>query len=358
MSGPIRSAVKRVRAGGRKSSRPNTKPINLALQGGGAHGAYTWGVLDRLLEDGRLSIEGISGTSAGAMNAVVLADGYARGGVDGARERLAEFWKGVSRESGIPGAPHAIIDTIFGFWKLPGMDRFGMMNAFSQVASPYTFNPLNINPLREVLERLVDFDQVHGCKDIKLFISATNVRTGKIKLFRGADVTADAVMASACLPLIFQAVEIDGEAYWDGGYMGNPALYPFFTETACHDILLVQINPIYRDEVPTTSRDIAERINEITFNASMLREFRAIDFVNRLLDERRLDAKQYSRNRMHRIDADSALKKFGASTKLDTSWRFFQQLHDIGRDSASEWLDENFDAIGKEATLDLRGAFS
>ena len=165
-------------------------------------------------------------------------------------------------------------------------------------------------------------------------------------------------MASACLPLIFQAVEIDGEAYWDGGYMGNPALYPFFTETACHDILLVQINPIYRDEVPTTSRDIAERINEITFNASMLREFRAIDFVNRLLDERRLDAKQYSRNRMHRIDADSALKKFGASTKLDTSWRFFQQLHDIGRDSASEWLDENFDAIGKEATLDLRGAFS
>jgi NTE family protein len=358
MTGPITSAVKRVRAKSRKSSKPNTKPINLALQGGGAHGAYTWGVLDRLLEDGRLTIEGISGTSAGAMNAVVLADGYARGGPDAARERLAEFWKGVSRESGIPGAPHAIIDSIFGFWKLPGVDRFGMMNAFSQVASPYTFNPLNINPLRDVLERLVDFDQVHNCKDIKLFISATNVRSGKIKLFRGRDVTADAVMASACLPLIFQAVEIDGEAYWDGGYMGNPALYPFFAETACNDILLVQINPIHREDLPTTSRDIAERINEITFNASLLREFRAIDFVNRLLDERRLDAKRYSRNRMHRIDADEALKPLGSSTKLDTSWRFFQQLHDIGRDSADKWLEQNYDAIGKQGTLDLREAFA
>jgi NTE family protein len=374
MAKAIKAAVDRVRGATRKASksdatrdtqtgsgsnaRSNTKPINLALQGGGAHGAYTWGVLDRLLEDGRLTIEGISGTSAGAMNAVVLADGWARGKADGARERLAEFWKAISRESGIPGASHAVIDSIFGFWKLPGMDRFGMMNAFSQVSSPYTFNPLNINPLRDTLERLVDFEQVHACTDLKLFISATNVRTGKIKLFRGTDVTADAIMASACLPLVFQAVEIDGEAYWDGGYMGNPALYPFFTETSCQDIMLVQINPIFRDEIPTTSNDIAERINEITFNASMLREFRAIDFVNRLLDERRLDQEQYSRNRMHRIDADEALKKFGSSTKMDTSWRFFQQLHDIGRESADEWLEAHFDAIGSHSTLDLREAFS
>lgn len=338
-------------------ARSDIKKINLALQGGGAHGAYTWGVLDRLLEDERIAIEGISGTSAGAMNAVVMIDGWVRGGREGARERLHKFWRGVSREGGLSGPPQSVFDAMMSFWHVPQFSGTGMMNIWSHFTSPYDINPLNINPLRDLLERLVDFDSVHACQDMKLFISATNVRTGKIRVFRENEVNADAIMASACLPLLFQAVEVDGEAYWDGGYMGNPALFPFFTETHCQDILLVQINPIVRDEVPVNAHDIMERISEITFNASLLREFRAIDFVNRLIDDKRLKGTKYQTTRMHRIDADSALKDYSASTKLDTRWTFFEKLHEIGRDSADVWIEENFDHVGTRATLDLREAF-
>jgi NTE family protein len=220
---------------------PGRKAINLALQGGGAHGAFTWGVLDRLIEDGRLDFEAISGTSAGAMNAVVLADGFARDGAAGARDRLEAFWKGVSRE-GMGGPAEKILAPILAFWHVPNLPMFD----FSRYASPYSLNPLNVNPLRDLLDELVDFKRVRANGGPKLFISATNVRNGKIKVFSGKEVTAEAVMASACLPHLFKAVEIDGEAYWDGGYSGNPALFPFFTETKAEDILLVQINPAAR----------------------------------------------------------------------------------------------------------------
>ena len=341
-----------------------TRTINLALQGGGAHGAFTWGVLDELLHEGRLDFEAISGTSAGAMNAVVLADGLMRDGAEGARRRLGAFWRRVSREGVGAGATNEIFQNILGFWNLPALPSFpsfppfGYPERLAQMVSPYRINPLNINPLRDLLERLVDFDLVRANTALKLFISATNVRDGKIRVFTGDDITADAVMASACLPYLFHAVEIEGEAYWDGGYMGNPALFPFFTETQCEDILLVQVNPVRSEAVPKTAKEIMERVSEITFNSSLLREFRAIDFVNRLLEENRLDPKRYRRNRVHRIDATEALARYTASSKLNTSWHFFQELHAAGRKAARDWLDAHFEDIGVRSTLDLRAEFS
>ena len=332
------------------------KPINLALQGGGAHGAFTWGVIDRLLEDGRLDFDAVSGTSAGAMNAVVMIDGFERGGFEGARERLDQFWQRVSLGGGRVDPGYAVLHEIIGFWR-SSMQPFGYFPRLAAMASPYRFNPLNINPLRELLESLVDFDRVRHCKAARLFISATNVRTGKIKVFSGADVTADAVMASACLPNLFQAVEIDGEAYWDGGYMGNPALFPFFEDKQSDDTLLVQINPVRREKVPRTGTEIAERVSEITFNASLLRELRAIDFVNRLLAENRLDTARYRPNRLHRIEATAALEEHGASTKLDTSWSFFRELRDAGRKAASAFLRAHYDDVGVRSSFDLRAEF-
>ena len=332
------------------------KPINLALQGGGAHGAFTWGVIDKLLEDGRLTFDAISGTSAGAMNAVVMIDGFERGGPDGAREQLQEFWMRVSRGAGKVEPGNEVLDEIIGFWR-SSFQSFSYFPRLAAVASPYRFNPLNINPLRDLLESLVDFDRVQNCKAARLFISATNVRTGKIKVFTGKEVTADAVMASACLPNVFRAVEIGDEAYWDGGYMGNPALFTFFDDKGSDDILLVQVNPIRREEVPRTGEEIIERVSEITFNASLLRELRAIDFVNRLLAERRLDPSRYRPNRMHRIEASKALKNHGAATKVDTSWRFFQELRDAGREAAATFLRQHYADVGVRATLDLRAEF-
>jgi len=331
------------------------KPVNLALQGGGAHGAFTWGVLDRLLEDGRIAFDAISGTSAGAMNAVLVADGFERGGRDGARERLHEFWLRVSRGGRMdPGLE--VLEEIMGFWR-SSLQPFAFFPRFATLTSPYRFNPLNINPLRDLLESLVDFDRVRGCKEMRLFISATNVRTGKIRVFSGKEVTADAVMASACLPNLFKAVEIDGEDYWDGGYMGNPALFPFFEDKRTDDMLLIQINPVRRDHVPRTGAEIAERVSEITFNASLLRELRAIDFVNRLLAEHRLDASRYRPNRVHRIDASKALEKHSAATKMDTSWRFFQELHAAGREAAGDFLQDHYKDVGIRSTFDLREEF-
>jgi NTE family protein len=332
-----------------------SKPINLALQGGGAHGAFTWGVLDALLADGRLTFDAISGTSAGAMNAVVMADGLSRGGAETARQHLHDFWQGVSRENGGASGAGNVINRMMTFWDMPS--PFAYLQHLTNIVSPYGLNPLNINPLKTTLESLVDFKTVMACTSPRLFISATNVRDGKIKVFTGKEVTADAVMASACLPYLFQAVEIDGEAYWDGGFMGNPALFPFFSDEGSDDILLVQVNPVRREQVPHTATEIVERVSEITFNSSLLREFRAIDFVNRLMDENRLDPKKYRRNRLHRIDATKGLKDYTASTRLDTSWTFFQELHAAGVKAAKAWLAKNYDAIGKHATLDLRAEF-
>ncbi len=333
------------------------KPVNLALQGGGSHGAFTWGVLDRLLEDDRLEIEAISGTSAGAMNAVVMADGLMRDGADGAREGLARFWKAVSdaaRGSPIQRSP---IDVFMGNWSLDNSPTFLFFDTFSRFASPYETNPLNLNPLRDLVEEVVDFDLVRNCDRMKVFVSATNVETGRVKVFDRHQLTSDMVMASACLPLMFQAVEIDGVPYWDGGFMGNPVLFPFFNSCVSDDIVIVQINPITRPDVPKSAREILNRMNEISFNSSLLREFRAIDFVDRLLEDGKLDPERYKHVLVHRIEAEDEIKPLGASSKLNAEWAFLRQLFDIGRRTADDWLEQNFGDLGSRSTLNIRAMF-
>jgi NTE family protein len=329
------------------------KRVNVALQGGGSHGAYSWGVLDALLEDERLEIGAISGASAGAMNAVVFAEGFATDGRAGARRKLHEFWLSVSQEQVLSPAQRKWFDAYFGGFSFSASPAFQWFDAFTNYASPYDFNPFNINPLRDHLAKMVDFDLLRRSDDLKLFIAATNVHTGKGEIFRRNILTVDHVMASACLPRLFQAVEIGGVPYWDGGYAGNPPLWPLFYETDCNDAIIVQINPIERDATPRTPRDIVDRVNEISFNSGLLAELRAVNFVTRLLDQGALDPKRYKRVNLHRIGGDGKLESFGAATKIDTSWTFLQTLRELGRESAKHWLSHNFAAIGQRSTLDL-----
>lgn len=339
------------------ASEPKEKPasgggrktVNLALQGGGSHGAFTWGVLDALLEDGRLDFEGISGTSAGAMNAVVLAHGLARARASGlseaaarqaTREALARFWDGVGLMGNfITGVP------------MPGVQA--MMGMVAQWLSPYQSNPLGINPLRKLLEREVDFELLARQRRLKVFVAATNVRTGQGEIFSGKQLVADAVLASACLPALYQAVKIGDEHYWDGGYSGNPAIYPLIYHTQSADMLLVQINPIATDYVPGGSaQDIAERVNEITFNAPLLAELRAIRFVTRLLQEGRLDPARYKNVLMHRVDGGAALAAFGAASKTRADSAFVRRLFELGRQAGHDWLAAHYDDVGQRSSMD------
>jgi NTE family protein len=336
---------------------PALKKINLALQGGGAHGAFTWGVLDSLLADPRIEIEGISGASAGAINATVLADGLRRGGPPVARERLAEIWRAVSSNGALPEIERTVVDKLLAFFPFESSPAQAWFDTLSKFWSPYDFNPLNINPLKDVVEKFVDFDALHTFDKIKLFISATNVFTGRLRIFPRDKITAETVMASACLPMVFQAVEIDGIPYWDGGYMGNPAIFPFFGVTDSEDVLIVAINPIERRLTPRTQNEIVNRINEITFNSSLIAEYRAIAFVTRLIDQGRLPRGrgkgQYRRINVHRIALDSAFKELTADSKLDSDFAFFELLRNGGQRAGSAFLKDHFDDIGVRSTVDL-----
>jgi NTE family protein len=336
----------------RAGAKPTAKKINLGLQGGGAHGAFTWGVLDCLLEDERIDIEGISGTSAGAMNAVMLADGLARGGVAEARKRLDDFWRAASLDGDLPALQRGVMDRLFSFTPYEGSPVQAWFDAVARYMSPYDLNPLNINPLRDLIERFVDFDAVRACEDVSLFISATNVHTGRLRVFSQEKMSADVIMASACLPFLFRAVEIDGVPYWDGGYMGNPAIFPFFDATLTEDVLVVQINPVERASTPHTQTEIMNR-----FNSSLHSEFRAIDFVTRLIDQGKLPRGtgkgQYRRINVHRIALDSTFKALTAGSKLNSDFDFFEMLKKGGREAAKEFLDAHFDDIGVRSTVDL-----
>ena len=327
-------------------------------RGGGAHGAFTWGVLDRLLEDGRIGFDGISGTSAGAMNAAVLVDGWVRDGADGAREALENFWHAISIAAHASPIRRSPIDLMFGNWNLDMSPAYIGFDLMSRLVSPYAFNPLNINPLKMLVEENVDFDRIHTCSDTNLFISATNVHTGKVKVFTGDEITADSVMASACLPHLFQAVVIDDIPYWDGGYVGNPSLFPFHNSCSTDDLLLIQINPIERKSTPTSASEIMNRMNEISFNASLLKELRAIEFVHRLIEQGVLDGNAYSNVRLHRIDGGEDLASLQASSKFNAEWDFFVLLRDAGRNAASLWLDAHADKVGRESSLPIETVFS
>ena len=343
-----------------EDARPETagkKRINLALQGGGAHGAFTWGVLDHLLEDGRLAVEGISGTSAGAVNAVMLADGLNRGGPDEARKRLSDFWRAASLGGDLPAVQRAVTDRLFALMPGEGTPTFNWLSAWSQYLSPYDLNPLNINPLKDMIERFVDFDGLR--KDGRqIFIAATNVQTGRLHIFPKEKISAEAVMASACLPAVFQAVEIDGVPYWDGGYLGNPVIYPFFRSTQTEDVVIVQINPLMRKKIPQTTREIMGRVNEITFNSALMAELRAIEFVNRLIDQRRLPhgtgPNEYRHIKVHRIVMDGLGERFSASSKLRNDFESLDLLRKLGQRAARRFLDNHFADIGVRSSVDLQ----
>lgn len=330
-----------------------SKPINIALQGGGSHGAFSWGVLDALLEDGRLDFTAISGTSAGAMNAVALADGWSRGGRDGARERLEAFWWAVGSVGRFSPVQRTPWDVLWGNWSVENTPGFQWFDTVSRFISPYVANPFDSNPLRDVVRRQIDFDRVRSASGPKLFISATNVETGQLRVFDKREISLDVVMASACLPQLFKAVEIEGAPYWDGGYGGNPALYPFFYASRVEDVLLVQINPVVREGVPRTAREIQNRAEEITFNAGLLRELRAIAFVKELIAAGNISHEDYRDIRMHRIDADEAFRDLSASSKINAEWAFLKYLRDLGRVAAQDWLADCFDDVGHKPTLDL-----
>lgn len=349
-----RPAARSARSNPVSKSTDGIKHINLALQGGGAHGAFGWGVMDKFLEDGRIEIEGLSGTSAGSMNAVVYAYGKLKGN-DGAREALHNFWKAISDAGQRFAAPRMPWDT--GHNQNPMQD---MMKSMMSVFSPYQLNPMNYNPLREVLEQQVDFEALERSQGTKLFLCATNVRTGKVKIFNTPEVTADVVLASACLPQVFQAVEIDGEHYWDGGYMGNPVLYPLFYHTKSRDVVILHINPIERPGPPTSAADIANRLNEITFNSSLIKELRAVYFVQKLLDDGWI--KDEFRDKLkyvliHSVRADNAMSDLSSASKMSSDWKFLTMLRDRGRALATQWLEHNFDHLGVRSTVDLKREF-
>jgi NTE family protein len=324
--------------------------IDLALQGGGSHGAFTWGVLDRLLDDRRIAIEGISGTSAGAMNAVALAQGLASGNPRKAQALLAEFWTKVSEAARMSPIQRSIFDMMSGRWSLDLSPTFIMFEHFTRTFSPYEFNPLDINPLRDIVAEVFDFDVINNGPLPKLFLSATNVRTGRPKVFRQPEISVDATMASACLPFMFKAVEIDGEAYWDGGYMGNPPIFPLIDETDARDIVLVQINPFSRAGIPRTTYEINNRLNEITFNASLLKELRAAAFLSEIIHHEKLDRQAYRDGRLHLIQSEEEMRKLSVSSKLNAEKAFLQHLHDIGWRAAETWLAAHFDDLGLRST--------
>lgn len=325
--------------------------IDLALQGGGSHGAFTWGVLDRLLEEPWLKIEAISGTSAGAMNAAVLADGWTSGGVEGARAALDNYWQRVSQAASFSPLQRSPLDVMMGRWALDTSPAYLAMDLMSRVLSPYDLNPLGLNPLRGILSESIDFSRLPS-SPIKLFVTATNVRTGRGRIFRNAEITADVLLASACLPTLFQAIEIDGEHYWDGGYAGNPTITPLIRESDAIDTILVQINPRERSEPPRTASDILNRLNEISFNSPLMKELRMIAVLRQVADPGNGEGARWARMRTHRILTDM-LADLGASSKLNAEWAFVSMLKEQGRKSADEFLAAHGNAVGVRSTADL-----
>lgn len=325
--------------------------IDLALQGGGSHGAFTWGVLDRLLEEPWLQIEAISGTSAGAMNAAVLASGWTGGGAAGAREALNAYWDRVAHAAMFSPLQRTPVDRALGRWSLDSSPVFIGLELMARVFSPYDLNPRGYNPLTSILEQSIDFEHL-AQSSIKLFITATNVRTGRGRIFRNAEITPDVLLASACLPTMFQAVTIDGEAYWDGGYAGNPTITPLVRESNAQDTILVQINPRERPGTPRSANEILNRLNEVSFNATLMKELRMIALLRQVADPGSGEGRRWAGMRMHRILTDM-MTELGYSSKLNAERAFLEMLRDEGRRSTSSFLEAHADDIGRRSTADV-----
>jgi NTE family protein len=336
-----------------KHSRSNTAPVlvDFALQGGGAHGAFTWGVLDRFLEEPWLRIDGISGTSAGAMNAAVLVDGYAENGAEGARQHLDRYWRAVAEAAKFSPFRRSPLDIMMGRWTLDNSPLFVTMDLISRLYSPYDLNPGGGNPLRKILDDLIDFERVARAP-IKLFVTATNVRTGRGRIFRNSEITPDVLLASACLPTLFQAVEIDGEPYWDGGYSGNPTITPLVRECRSHDTILIPVNPVERPGTPHSAREILNRLNEVSFNAVLLKELRMIALLRQVANPGNSEGAMWAKMRVHLV-RNEIMSELGYSSKLNAEWEFISMLCAEGRRAADVFLTANSANLGKRSSVDL-----
>jgi NTE family protein len=334
------------------------KQIKLALQGGGSHGAFTWGVIDRLLEHGGFEVEGVVGTSAGAVNAAVLAYGLAVGGVDGGRERLSDFWHRASATGRMGPLQPTLLDKLFSAGNMNFSPLWYLHDLLSKIFSPYEINPGNFNPLRDLLLNVIDFDGLHACQNgPELFVCATNVLNGRLRVFRRPEITADSIMASAALPYLFQAVEIDGEHYWDGGYCGNPPIFPLIYMGGVRDILIVQINPINIPKVPKTARAILDHAATLSFNSSLMREMRVIKFIQDLIDRGELDGAKHMRTLIHTIDAEQELAAFDVSSKFNLDIGFLRHLFTLGRAKADVFIEAHYNDIGIRSSTDINAKF-
>ena len=328
------------------------KVVSIAMQGGGAHGAFSWGVLDRLLEDGRILIEGVTGTSAGGMNAVATIQGLIDGGNEGARKLLHHYWKTMCDKSKASGIHRGVIDRWLGKYTMYNSPEFLMFDFMSKLMSPYQTNPFNINPLKEIVEEVFDFEKIQKSEQYKIFLAATHVYTGKIKVFGNKEIDSDSLMATACLPTVFHAAMVKGEYYWDGGFIANPVMYPLIYNCATPDIIILKLNPTHRKTLPTSAIAISDRLNEITNNASLLKEMRAIKFISDLIDKKDLDPNKYKRVFIHNIENEETFQDLGWSSKLNSEWDFVQHLFEEGRKTADKWLAKNYEFINKKTTID------
>jgi len=343
---PVKEPQTRLDGGAR-----DTVLVDLALQGGGSHGAFTWGVLDRLMDEPWLRIDGISGTSAGAMNAVVLAGGFVADGPAGAKSALSAFWRRVADSARFSPIRRSPFDVVLGRWTLDTSPVYLAFDLASRMFSPYDLKFAGANPLQRVLADSVDFAQV-ARSPIRLFVTATNVHTGRGRVFRNAELTPDIVLASACLPTLFRAIEIDGQSYWDGGYAGNPTITPLVRESDSHDTLLVAVNPIERPETPRSAREILDRVNEVSFNATLLKELRMIALLRQVVDAGTSEGRKWAEMRMHLVTS-KVLADLGASSKFNAEWDFLCMLRDEGRRAAEAFLAANSQNIGKRSSMDL-----
>ncbi|MDR0555849.1 MAG: patatin-like phospholipase family protein [Holosporaceae bacterium] len=345
--------------GKKKEIKDNKKRISIAMQGGGSHGAYTWGVLDRLLQEKDLLVEGVSGTSAGGMNAVAVAQGIINGGNEGARQLLAEYWKANSKAGETSIFKPGLFDILAGKYTMHNSPGFLFVDFITKIFSPYQLNPLGTNPLKDLVDQLFDFDKLNSNDSVKVFLAATHVYTGKLKVFSNVtkDLSTEALLATACLPTLFAAVLVKGEYYWDGGFIGNPVIYPLIYDCETPDIMIIKLNPTHRNKLPTSASEIGDRLNEITNNTSIMREMRSMHFITKLIDDGIVAPGKLKRCHVHLIEDEKAFHELGWSSKLNTDSRFLSCLFDAGRKSTDKWLEKNYDKIGKESTADVADEF-
>ena len=349
--------AKTTKASATTKSNKDVRMVSLALQGGGSHGAYTWGVLDRLLDEDSIEIEAISGTSAGGMNAAVMIDGYIKNGKDGAKKALKDFWTAISELGKYSPVNNPPLQNITRDWNLDSNPTFIMLDIFTRLFSPYQSNPMNINPLRDLIEEMIDFNALQNSNLIDLFVTATSVTTGQPHVFHHKEITSETLMASACLPSMFQAVKVKDDYYWDGGYAGNPSIWPLTYKSKTSDIIVVVINPVLRKAIPKNGNEVINRLNEIAFNASLIAEIRSIHLINKLIDKKYITTDKYRTLHMHLLEAAQEMLELNASSKLNTSWDFFVYLHNLGRKSADTWLKKHFTSLGVKSSADVHHAY-